>query len=182
MARAKELLIVLSSFLPGDLFTKTVLVVQCNLRNQGEIQTCILLDTGATGITFVDKKMACYICKILQISFIKLAKPKPIKRFNSRPANLITHAIYPTLTIQGHTKLLTLLLVTKLGQHPIILGKLWMCRHGVILDMSCDKLTFLPGHCKHFDIEKKTPVTSEKEVERIALAPSLSKLIRDQET
>ena len=29
-----------------------------------------------------------------------------------------------------------------LGQHPIILGKPWMQKHGVILNMSCDKLTF----------------------------------------
>ena len=124
MARAEELLIVLSFFLPGDLFTEEALVVQCNLSNCGEIQACTLLDTGATGIAFVDKKMACYICKVLQILFIKLAKPKSIKEFNDMPANPITHAIYPTLIVQGHTKLLAPLLVIKLGQHSIILGKL----------------------------------------------------------
>ena len=99
-------------------------MVQCNLNNCEEIQARILLDTGATGIAFVDKKIAHYICEILQISFIKLAKLKPIKEFNSRSANSITHTIYFTLTVQGHTKLLTSLLITKLGQHPIILGKL----------------------------------------------------------
>ncbi|MCJ1267742.1 hypothetical protein MMC22_007628, partial [Lobaria immixta] len=34
-------------------------------------------------------------------------------------------------------------------QHLLILGKLWMQKHGVILDMSCDKLAFWPGHCQH---------------------------------
>ena len=29
-----------------------------------------------------------------------------------------------------------------------------MQKHGVILDMSCDKLTFWPCHCQHSDIEK----------------------------
>ena len=125
--------------------------------------------------------MACYICEVLQISFIKLAKPTPIKKFDSRPARPITHTIYPTLTVQGHTKMLAPLLVTQLSQHPIILGKLWMRRHGIILNMSCDKLTFWPGHCKHSDIKKKMPVTSKKRIEKIALVPSLSKPIRDQE-
>ena len=37
----------------------------------------------------------------------------------------------------------------KLGQHPLIFGKPWMRKHGVILDMSCNKLIFWPGHCQH---------------------------------
>lgn len=124
--------------------------------------------------------MARYICKVLQISFIKLAKPKPIKGFDGRPAKPITHAIYPTLPVQGHTKMLASLLVTQLGQHPIILGKPWMRRHGVILDMSCDKLAFWPGHCEHSGIKRKT-LTAEKKVGGIALAPSLSEPMRGQE-
>lgn len=34
------------------------------------------------------------------------------------------------------------MLITRLGNHPIILGKLWMNRHHVILDMSTDELKF----------------------------------------
>ena len=40
-------------------------------------------------------------------------------------------------------------LVMKLGQHPLILGKLWMQKHNVILDISYDKLAFWPGHFQH---------------------------------
>ena len=86
-------------------------MVQCNLENQGEIQTCTLLDTGTTGIAFVNKKIVRYIYEILQISFIKLAKSKPIKEFNDKPAKPITHMIYPRLIVQSHTKMLALLLV-----------------------------------------------------------------------
>ena len=136
-------------------------MVQCNLENRGEIQTRTLLDTDAIGIAFVDKKMVRYICKVLQILFMKLAKPKLIKGFDSRPAKPITHAIYPTLTVQGHTKMLALLLVTQLGQHLIILSKSWICRHNVILDMSYDKLAFWPGHCEHSGIERKTPIAKK---------------------
>lgn len=154
-------------------------MVQCNLENQRKIQACTLLDTGATGITFVDKKMACHIYEFLQISFIKLTKPKLIKRFDGRPAKPIIHTIYPTLTVQGHIKTLAPLFMTQLDQHLVILNKPWMCKHSVILDMSCDKLVFWPGHCEHSGIKKKTP-TTKKGVGRITLASSLSELMKGQ--
>lgn len=117
-------MIILLSLLSGDLFTEEALVVQCNLGNQRKIQTRILLDTGATDTAFVDEKMAHYICKVLQILFIKLAKFKPIKRFDGRSAKSITYTIYLILIVQSHTKMLVLLFVTQLGQHSIILDKL----------------------------------------------------------
>ena len=82
--------------------------------------------------------------------------------------------------VQGHSELLAPMLVTKLGQHLLILGKPWMRKHGVIINMSYDKITFWPGHCKHSDIEKKIP-TSEKGTGGIALAPKSSEPIRSQE-
>ncbi|SLM36168.1 retrotransposon ty3-gypsy subclass protein [Lasallia pustulata] len=39
------------------------------------------------------------------------------------------------------------MLLTKLGLHRIILGKPWLNRHGVILDMKDDQLSFPPGRC-----------------------------------
>ncbi|SLM33414.1 gag polymerase env [Lasallia pustulata] len=39
------------------------------------------------------------------------------------------------------------MLLTKLGLHRIILGKPWLNRHGVILDMKDDQLIFPPGRC-----------------------------------
>ena len=53
------------------------------------------------------------------------------------------------MTVQGHSKLTTPMLITKLGQHKIILGKPWMKKHGVILDMRNDQLIFWPEHCQH---------------------------------
>ena len=121
----KPLLISVSS-LPDNLFTDEVLVVICSLGRINEIKTTSLLDIGAIGIAFINLAMARHVCEILQISFIQLAKPKPIKGFNGKPAPPITYAIYPTLTVQGYIKLLASFLITKLGQHPLILGKLWM--------------------------------------------------------
>ena len=53
------------------------------------------------------------------------------------------------MTIQDHRELTTPMLITKLGQHQIILGKSWMKKHGVVLDMRNDRLSFWPGHCQH---------------------------------
>ena len=92
-------LIISSSLLPGDLFTNEALVVPCTLENRGQIQTRSLLDTGATGIAFIDEEMARNVCHVLEIFIIPLAKPKPLKGFDGRPARPITHAIYPTRSL-----------------------------------------------------------------------------------
>ena len=118
----KPLLISASSLL-GNLFTNEALVVACSLGKMNNIKTTSLLDTGATGIAFIDLKMARHMCDVLKISFIQLAKPKPIKRFDNKPAPPITQAIYLTLTVQGHIESLALFLITKLSQHSLILGK-----------------------------------------------------------
>ena len=98
-------------------------MVPCTLGSRAQIETRSLLDTGATGVAFIDKAMARHVCNVLKISLLPLAKPKPLKGFDEKPARPITHAIYPTLTVQSHSKLLAPMLVTLLGQHPIILGK-----------------------------------------------------------
>ena len=138
-------------------------MIACSLGRMNKIKTTSLLDTRATGIAFINLAMACHVCDILQIFFIQLAKPKLIRRFDGKLAPLITHAIYPTLTVQSHTELLASFLITKLGQHLLILGKPWMQKHGIILDMSCDKLTFWPRHCQHpgsLLVAVNTPVES----------------------
>ena len=53
------------------------------------------------------------------------------------------------MTIQYYKELTTPMLITNLGQHLVILDKLWMKKHGVILDIRNDQLTFWPSHCQH---------------------------------
>ena len=112
------------------------------------------------------------MCKVLQILFISLAKPKPVRGFDGRPASDITHAIYFMLTVQSYSELLTPMLVTKLDQHLLILGKPWMQKHGLIIDISCNKITFWPSYCQH--------LMAEAESQGIVLAPSQSKPMRGQ--
>ena len=108
-------LLISASSLPGNLFTNEALVITYSLGRMNEIKTTSLLDTGATGIAFINLAIACHVCDALQISFIQLAKPKPIRGFDGKPALPIIHTIYPTLTVQGYTKSLVPFLITKLG-------------------------------------------------------------------
>ena len=131
-------LIVSLSSLPGDFFMEEALVAPCTLENNGEIRTTTLLDTGATEYSFVDPSMARRICDDLLIKPIKLSKPKAIRGFDGKQAPNVTHAIYPTMTIQTHIERITPMLITKLGRHQIILGKPLMKKHGAVLDMRTD--------------------------------------------
>ena len=142
-------MLISASSLASNLFTNEALVIACSLDRMNEINTTSLLNTETTGTTFIDLAMAYHVCDVLQISFIQLAKLKPIREFDGKPASLITYAIYPTLAVQSYTKLLALFLVTKLDQYLLILSKLWMQKHGVILDMSCNKFAFWPEHYQH---------------------------------
>ena len=66
----EKLLLISASSLLGNLFIDEVLVVAYSLGRMNEIKTTSLLDTGATGIVFIDLAMAHHVCNILQISFI----------------------------------------------------------------------------------------------------------------
>ena len=141
------LLISSSSSLADDPFAPEPLVTPCTLFNNNKRNTVkALVDTGATGYAFIDEMTAHIICENLGISPIPLSKPKPVKGFDGHLAKRpITHAIYPGLTVQDHSELTAPMLITPLEQHPIILGKPWLNRHRVVLDMKSDSLIFVPG-------------------------------------
>ena len=97
----KKPLLIFAFSLPDNLFTNEALMVVCSLGKMNEIKTTSLLNIKATDIAFIDLAIVRHVCEVLQISFIQLAKPKPIKGFDSKPAPPITHAIYPMLIVQG---------------------------------------------------------------------------------
>ena len=93
MIKGKKLLIILFSLLLGNLFTDKTLMTSSILENEKQIQLIFLLDTGATGIVFVDEAMAYIICEALEIFLIKLKQLKSLKRFDDQSASPITHII-----------------------------------------------------------------------------------------
>lgn len=117
---------------------------------------------------------------MLQISFFLLAKLKLLKIFDGKSAKPIMHVIYLTLTVQNYSKLLISMLVTLLDQHLIILDKSWMQKHSVILDMSCNKLTFWPSHCQYLMVKNLLGTHTAKlyTTELYALTLKLDKLMR----
>ena len=49
------------------------------------------------------------------------------------------------------------MLIAPLGTHDIILGKPWMNKHEVLLDMLKDKILFVPGRCSHDGSKASSP-------------------------
>ena len=56
------------------------------------------------------------------------------------------------LSVGNYTKNLALLFIIKLRQHSMILGRPWMKKHGVLLDMIHDSITFSLGFYLHLGI------------------------------
>ena len=80
--------------------------------------------------------------------------------------------------MRNHTKSLAPLLITKLGQHPIILGRPWMKKHGVLLDMIYDSITFSSGFCTHLGTSLSPippkPIEETKEISEAKEQPDIT--------
>ena len=107
--------------MPKDLFCESLFTIQYILGNK--IRATILADTCAIRYGFIDEEFAETVCQVLEIEPQHLIKPKQIQGFDGRATKSITHAIYPTLTVGDHTESFAPLLITKLGNHPMILGR-----------------------------------------------------------
>lgn len=64
-----------------------------------------LVDTGATGYSFIDERIVPHVCNLLQITPLPLSRPKFLKAYNNKQTSqAVTHCLHPTMTIQGHTE------------------------------------------------------------------------------
>ena len=110
--------------MPNDAYAPKPLIIDCILSFiNRKIPLKVLIDTGATGYRFIDEYITQEVCLILDIQPLPLSRPKPIRGFNSRLVKPITYTIYLNLTVQSHSKRIAPLLITRLGQYPIILEK-----------------------------------------------------------
>ena len=144
--------LLISSFSYDDPFARAPLLVDLILSSKQRQNTFeSLVDTDVTEYTFIDETKAQIVCDNLRIEPIPLSKPRPIKGFDDKlTRQLITHMINSSFIVQDHTESLCPMLITKLSNHPIIIGKSWMNKHGVILNMMYDKLIFVPDRCSHW--------------------------------
>ena len=143
-----------------DLFYENPFIIKCTLGNK--IMATILADTCVTGYGFIDEEFVETVCQVLETEPQRLIQPKQIQRFDGRAAQPITLAIYPTLTVGTHTESFTPLLITKLGNHPMILGRLWMEKQGVIIDITNNSLAFWPDHYTHIGTTSPTTLSQPR--------------------
>ena len=108
-----------------DSFARSPFVHDCTLFSLSrQLHVKALLNIDAIDYSFIDEDIARIVCDKFDIEPVALQKPRPLKGFNGRMAEPITHAIYLSLTLQNHTESLAPMLITKLGNHQLILGKL----------------------------------------------------------
>jgi hypothetical protein len=128
--------------MPGDPFDSKPFTVDVTLGSLGKIfRSPALIDTGATGMAFIDESLVPELCERFGIQPVPLSKPKPIRSYDGTPGRKpITHALYTSVTIQEHKDGMVPLLITRLGQHKIIIGNPWLKRNRILVDPANDRL------------------------------------------
>jgi len=78
-----------------------------------------LVDTGASGYTFIDETFA----RNHGLTFHALRYPRVVRGFNGQPllTGLITHLAEAIIAVQGHVERI-FFHVTRLEQYPVVLG------------------------------------------------------------
>ena len=66
------------------------------------------------------------------------------------------------MKVGDHLESTVPMLITNLGNQHIILGKPWMNKHKVLLDMADDRIVFLPGRCDHTGAPQARPKALKK--------------------
>jgi len=156
----KDVLISSTTSSSDNFFASEPLTTECVLSsNEISYSLKSLIDTEAAGYSFIDELTAQNVCDHLQIEPLPLTKLKSIRGFDGHYAKkLITHAIYSNLTVQDHMKRSAAMLITRLDQHQMILGKTWMNKTGVTIDMRDDRLQF-PSSEAHIKASTKAHST-----------------------
>jgi len=134
------------------------LVVSCILSVNGQtIATHALIDSGATGIAFIDKDFARHH----QLTLTPLQNPRSLKVIDGRPISSgdITHTTTITLLINEHQEQLPMF-VTKLGHYRIVLGIPWMDLHDINIRFRSHTVTFGSQYCSTHCFPKKSDMNS----------------------
>ena len=142
----------------------TLFVININYKLQA------LIDIDAHDYAFINFIAAHSLCELFLISLISLIKSKLIWEFNEKHDTPITHQILIDLRVTDHSELFCSLLIITLSQHDIVLEKIWMNHHEILLNISADKLHFLPERCDH--LRALTVILSAKNIYEVNLSLS----------
>ena len=123
------------------------LIVTCTLSNcEEKIRTHALIDTGATGFSFIDENFASHH----HLPLLPLKNPRKLEVIDGRPiaSGVITHITKVRLNINQHAEEIPMF-VTKLGHYPIVLGIPWLRLHDPAIRFASNTVVLDSAYCLH---------------------------------
>ena len=143
-----------------DLFSGDSFLVTTKIINKMNVfSTQSLVDSGALGLTFINTcctvELSCQYG--LDHPLHPLLKPISMTGFDGQASKPILHIfIPPELEVDGRIFPHQPMLVTNLGKHDVILGKNWLAKHNIWLDIKNERLIwptpqrwcFYTTHCE----------------------------------
>jgi hypothetical protein len=134
-------------------------VAKCYFSNKDiKIETCALVDTGATGLAFVNEEFVSQH----NLPRYQLRMPRTLEVIDGRTieSGEIREYIRLKLNVGGHEEEISAF-ITKLGHYSTVLGIPWMRAHGVKLDFKKEELTFGAPECQQHCTNQDVTVTNE---------------------
>lgn len=128
----------LSRLIGGQSFTVSSHIARKDLS----IVASSLTDTGANGYLFIDARLAENLFKSLSIPKFKLQKPSKTRGFDGKPGEPITHAVILDLWVDGRLFTDQPFMLVQLGQYDMIIGRKWLAKHDVWLDVRNRRLVW----------------------------------------
>ena len=108
------------------------------------------MNTDCITYIVIDEALIEIICEQLQIASILFFAFRSLRGYNEQIVlKPITYVIYFTFKINGHAEQICFMLIISLNNHRIIIGKSWINRHEIILNMLYDRIVFKSNRYKH---------------------------------
>ena len=147
------------SFMNLSLFDSNFTIVKCILRDKYEIK--VMIDSGSDDYEFIDFVIAHEICETFECAPVELIKYRMAKEYDGRTDSFIIHVIYFRMKIGPHTENLAALMITFLVNHSVILGRPWMIKHEIIIDVAVKQygervVKWRKNHCDHLDASNRS--------------------------
>ena len=132
--------------------------------NGYSIQTDSLADSGANGSIFIDTQLAIEAAKFFGIHVERLPTPCGTKGFDGSEGNPITHVIFMHLWLDGRRFLDVPMLIADLGQHNMIIGRIWLADQDIWLDPKNRRLIWPEDRTQVEEIQEKLNVVVPREI------------------
>ena len=121
-----------------NLFGGRPLVIDCTLetKNNSQFPISALIDTGANGYAFADRKQLrdWYRNSKIKMTRYNLRHPLSIRGFDGGSSRPLRHAYVMTLTIDSHRVNMPFFATTLGNKNNVILGRQWLAYHNVLPD------------------------------------------------